>query len=476
MNTQNQNIRHAFGYDATEDTGRRVSPKRVTKHEDKWATQKKRDILAATSRDLSRNFAIAAWAIRKHLDYVSSFSFQARTPDEGYNVYLEQFLDDVSAAHRFDIARRHPLRRAVRLAEACRIRDGDVFWLKIAPQAAAARGRIQAIEADRIRTPAADTLTSGEWINGVKINASGAAQSYAICDRGTGGRYDLRRVVPARNVFHHSFFDRYDQIRGVSPIAAGLNAFRDVAENVEYNLAKTKLAALFGISFQREGMTNPFGPGAAVATRDSDGDGVDDSDFSVDLPQGTFALDLEPGEKAEILESKTPSGETVNFLTMMIQAALKSLDIPYSFFDESFTNFFGSRAGLIQYRKSCKSKVQDLQDLQNQWGRWRFGLAVADGELDLPAGKGFDFIAWEFVNDGVEWWNPVQSAQGAAMSIAQGISNPFLECERSGTKFKDNIDQTAAALEYAKSRGVDLHFANSSAFVPEISTNDTNDD
>jgi hypothetical protein len=38
----------------------------------------RRKLLSAT-RTLHRNFSVAAWMIRKHLDYVSTFSFQART-------------------------------------------------------------------------------------------------------------------------------------------------------------------------------------------------------------------------------------------------------------------------------------------------------------------------------------------------------------------------------------------------------------
>jgi hypothetical protein len=33
---------------------------------------------------------IAAWAIRKHLDFVSTFSFHARTDDDDLNMLLER--------------------------------------------------------------------------------------------------------------------------------------------------------------------------------------------------------------------------------------------------------------------------------------------------------------------------------------------------------------------------------------------------
>jgi hypothetical protein len=35
--------------------------------------------LISAGRDIHRNFSLAAWMLRKHLDYVSSFTFQCRS-------------------------------------------------------------------------------------------------------------------------------------------------------------------------------------------------------------------------------------------------------------------------------------------------------------------------------------------------------------------------------------------------------------
>ena len=71
--------RRRFGYDAVEDKDRRKPPSANTKSEDDLLTPGKRKKLTGATRDIHRNFAIAGWAIRKHLDYVSTFSFQSRT-------------------------------------------------------------------------------------------------------------------------------------------------------------------------------------------------------------------------------------------------------------------------------------------------------------------------------------------------------------------------------------------------------------
>jgi capsid protein len=446
-------------YDAAEDRGRRRQISTRLLGEDDHARERVRRILSANTRDLARNFEIAAWAIRKHLDYVTAFSFQAKTADPGYNAELEAFVASAMRRERFDAARRHPFKRALRITEACAVKDGDVLWLKLIGPAT--RGQIQAIESDRVGMPNGGLpigLNADEWVNGVRVGQNGASLAYLICDRGRNGQIVANRIVSAKNILHHGFYERFDQVRGISPVAAALNRFRDVYEGFEYALAKAKVSQLFGLKFTREGEDTPFGPGQAPNTEDADGDGTNDSAPEVDLKKGVFSLDLDVGEDAEILESKTPATETVNFLKLMIHVSLKSLDIPYSFFDESFTNFYGSRGGLIQYLKSCETKIEALQEFQDDWATWRLGMAVADGELPLPSGKGFDFLNWEFVPAGQPWWDAITEVRGQMMGIAAGLTSPQRACREIGTDFETNIKEIADAMKIAEKSGVQIVF------------------
>lgn len=461
------------GYDAVDSRGRRRSPPMQTASVDWLAKNRHRTILSASADDLARNFSIASWAIRKHLDYVADFSFQGKTTDRGYNQYLEDWWAERCKKFNFDAAARHPHRRAVRLAEAGRCIDGDVFWLKLST--GDYRGTIQAIEGDRVGMPGGQAPPVGdasEWVNGVRLDSYGRATAYAICRR-EGRRKVFERVIPARNMIPHASYEfRYDQVRGVSPIASALNWFRDTYEGFDYALAKMKLGQLFGLQIT----SNP-GEGSYIGTptfdEDADGDGVNESAPRIDLKRGPFVTELDPGEEIKMVESRNPSTETVDFLKLMVHIALRSLDIPYSFFDESFTNFYGSRGGLVQYLHSCDSKVKDLQDFLDEDATWAMSLAELDGELELPSGKDFNFLSWEFVPGGVPWWDSVKEARGSAMAIAIGASSPIREARQVGTNVFRNIDETAEVLRYAEGKGVNLVFADSSAFVPQITTEDS---
>jgi capsid protein len=463
-----------YGYDAVESSGKRRPPKVRVMAEDEHLDSRKRKTLMATNRDVVRNFILASWICRKHLDYVTCFSFRAKTKDEGFNRDLEYYMQKYCGRHRCDIARRHRLQRFMRIAEARRILDGDFGILKIASTPGSnARGKIQGIESELIDTPAAlpKGIRNTDWVSGVRLSAAGAAVEYMICKRKNKG-VEFGRIVPAASMILHAYFDstlRHDQVRGVSPFAAAVNTLQDVYEGFDYSLARIKVAQMFGLTITRSAEASLE---HVVPTADADGDGVADSKYEIDFGKGPVLLDMDPGDDAKFLENKTPAMETVNFLNLMILLALKALDIPYSFWDESFTNFYGSRGGLIQYIKSCKTKIADNREVLDELTKWRMGLAVEDDEIRLPSGWEFDDIEFEWIPDGVPWWDPVKEVRGHAMAVAAGFSTfDRVVRETSGGDIFDNIEANAKVLEFARKMNYPLALPGVSAFGPDVVMN-----
>jgi capsid protein len=83
-------------------------------------------------------------------------------------------------------------------------------------------------------------------------------------------------------------------------------------------------------------------------------------------------------------------------------------------------------------------------------------MAISDGELILPRGVDYSDLSWEWVGDGVPWWDPQKEVTGHAMAIAAGLDTPQRVCRAIGTDYFDNIDQIAKANQYAQERGVSI--------------------
>lgn len=394
--------------------------------------------------------------VRKHLDYVSAFSFQAKTADEEFNDQVEKLVRGWSAS--VDVGGRHPLGRLLRILEARAVIDGDVLVRRLNPANEARRGRLQLIESELIDDRGAESPRSGsaEWVNGVLVGDALQALAYSIHRRTAGGT-EYATTISSRDAFLHAFWEsthRYDQVRGTSAFAAATNQIADVGEGFNWALLKLKVGQMFGLKITREVESTGTGYGQATAG---------DAEYDVDLSKGPFQLDMDPGDDAEFLESRTPAAETVEFLQLVIFVAMKCLDLPISFFDESWTNFFGSRAALQHYLRSCDAKIEALQVFLDWWTGWRLGLAVLAGELVLPGSMLFEDLAWDWVPKGVPWWDPSKEITGNLKSVSAGLDNLQRIARSTGTDFFENCRLNAQAMAYAESVGFPINLDTASA-------------
>ncbi len=444
-----------LGYEAADSSKRRKAPSqpRVI-GEDAVLTSKRRDKLTANTHDMRRNFSLFAWMIRKHLDYVSQFDFHCRAkanPDHpewdhrAFNERVEELVRWWSRPQNCHVAARHSFPRLTRLIESHRTADGDVGIILTRD------GRLQPVESDLIRDP--DKMEDSErWQNGVKTSVSGRALSYGIWRRTKNGKgRDFVKSVPARNMLLHGFFDRVDQTRGISPCAPSVDRFRDVKEASDYALAKAKVEQLLVLKI-KTAANDGFGSHTNEGTDD-------EPKYNWKAGDGPQKFEMFPGDDADFLESKNPSSQFQAFVHFQADWALKGLDIPFSFLDESHTNFFGSMAAWKHYDRSCHSKRADLAEVLDRITAWRLSLFIAAGQLLLPPWMSLRDIPWEWVPRGIPWWDKAKEIRGDLAAIAAGLDNPQRIARERGTgDVMDNIDRTAEVIEHARSKGMALQF------------------
>lgn len=433
-----------FGYSAAESSPRRKAPSTSLQSEDNELGLSKRSALVSTTRDLLRNFASAKWALCKHLDYVSTFHFQSRSGFDWFDNRFESLMAWWMEASNCDIAARHPFDRLTRLIESRATVDGDIFLVKLST------GHIQAIESDRVRSPSAPDIlklnlpVGATVIDGIVIDSAGKMLGICVFNR-NGNQFVFDRFLSAENVLQHAYFDRFDQVRGISPMASGLNAFRDVMEASEYALIKAKIESLFGIKF-----TRAEGAGELPTNGEDDGAGG----YQVDFGKGGLMLDLEPGDDAEFLQSLNPSSNFQQYMNLMLAVAMKSLDIPYSFYDESYTNYSGARQALLQYNQSAEYKRANLKRILDDIAYWKLVTWVASGLIDLPKGETVNTINWEFVGAGIPWIDPLKEINADIQAINAGLTSRQRLCKERGDDFWDIANELAKEQEMMKSLGI----------------------
>lgn len=444
-----------FQYDAIVDKGRRQRPTGILQSEDNELRQEQRRLLVSNARDVQRNFVIAGWMIRKDQDYVSTFDFQSKIGDKAKDRAVESFVRNWSKAASCDVAGRHSLPQMIRLARGRVLCDGDIGIIKLRD------GRLQACESDRIRTPDATTISPGnpaaaakelaDVTHGVRTNKAGKALAYAVHNRGCSSDYapgnytsfQFDRWIGAQNLYLYGSYDRFDQIRGISPMAAALNNLRDIYEGFEYALAKMKVTQLFGMVMTRSDMGN-IAPTEVLD--DSSGDPTQYK-YKVDFGRGPAYLELDPGEDAKFLESGSPSTQFKEFSEVVIGVCLKALDIPQSFFSEDFTNYSGAREALLLYEQSCEWKRAQIVELLDWIISWRLKLAIIDGDIE---GVSIDELKWNWVPAGIPWIDPLKEMTADSGLVQNGFSTtPEIIKKRTGRDYYDLLEEQAA---YEKDR------------------------
>jgi hypothetical protein len=325
--------------------------------------------------------------IDKHLDFVATFDVEFSTGNSSLDDYLEELYEWWSKAENFDVGKRHSLFQYLRVNEAQKVLNGDAGTLKFAD------GRVMAIDSDQIGN--GHGRHAEHWFRGVYVHpVTWEARKYRILRRNihdgslTNDFFDVK----ANNFYLHAERKHYPNlIRGVSPIANSINSIQDCYEGINWHLVKMKIAAMFGVMlFTRE---NPF---PQMHVDPNTGEKVKpQAKKEIKLGDGVQSVNLADTDKVEVLESKVPSTESQAFYEAVTLIALKSLNIPYSFYREDFTNFYGSRGALIHYVRSCEAPRRANMAFLDHHLKWRITKWITDGYIKLPRGYDVRKIRWQ---------------------------------------------------------------------------------
>lgn len=437
----------SLGYDAAK-TDRTRRPVQVSgKSEDRILRPLERSRVISDARDAIRNFTLAGFVVRKHLQSIAYYRFSAGTPDRALNDRLETLIRRWSKRGGCDVSRRHSFDELVNIIEWHRAVDGDVGVMTLADN------RLQVIEGDRIRTPSG-SIESADWFHGVRVDTYGRAVKYAIARRTREGSFEDERIVPAENFHLVGYYTRQDQIRGVSLHAPAANLFAKLYESIDLALAKQKLEQCMGLAtILNEPSLND--PESLAGRRD------DINKRLTDTFGGVTNIELVSGEDIKAFESNNPSSNFQAFCEQVLRMVFAAYDIPYSFYDGSKTNYYGSEGEFEQYIDSIERKQQPTIEMLNEITfetlvpNW-----IAEGKLALPSGWTLEDLADDcgWSGAGLPSWRLFRHIKDLIPAISAGMISPSYAAGEYGFSLKKNLDELAAAVEYAREKGLELPY------------------
>ncbi|MDR1493959.1 MAG: phage portal protein [Planctomycetaceae bacterium] len=472
-----------FGYDAVANDARRPRANPILRSEDRELQNFERRLAQCSTRDLMRNFSAVIWAVRMSVLYTSRFVFASKIGDEEIgkryastldektaetlNRQVEELIWEWSQKGNLDAAGRYSLNKFMALIETARLIDGDIGILKLKD------GTIQPVEADRIRTSAFDGLDNNDgWTQGVKTNKAGRFMSFRVFRRSGlgGGQFELEREINAENMILHGYYNRFDQIRGISPLLTAANTFQDIYKSLDYALIKAKISQMLGYKFTIDpNFSNNLG------TKEEK-DETTNYRTQVLKENAAFFYECNVGENLELIDNKTPSSEFQDYMKVSIMIAMKALDIPYAMFDETTGKFYGNKSAILQYLETAKPKRRDNIELLNQLTRWRLNYEVANGRLKLPRGMTANDIYFTWTPEGTTWWDDVDTLKTEIEAVKGNILPMEYFDSIRGIDTREKIRQIAREKEWYTQAGLKHPSEQEKTVIDKIETVPQNND
>lgn len=312
--------------------------------------------------------------------------------------------------------------------------------------------RIQLIEADRLRNPAG---YNPNIVSGIETNEVGEVVAYHISSShplAQGGFETKSKRIEAygaktgrRNVLHIMNRERIGQRRGVPFLAPVIESLKQLGRYTDAELVAAVVSGMFTVFIEKDGVSNEDAFGEMIPLEQQI-DAFDES--SLELAPGAI-LDLNEGEKANVVNPGRQNTAFDGFVVSISRQIGAALEIPYELLVKSFhASYSASRGALLEAWKMFRMYRTWLandfcQPIFEEW----LVEAVAKGRISAPGFFEDPLIRKAYC--GAEWngpaqglLNPVQEVNAAEKRVQNGFSTRNREAmEMTGTDFHRNIKQ-----------------------------------
>lgn len=320
--------------------------------------------------------------------------------------------------------------------------------------------RIRLIEADRVSTPMAEKQNK-LIIEGVEKNKQGEVIAYHISNHHPLAKYagnkEWVRVeaygaeTGRANILHIMNRERIEQRRGVPFLSPVIESLKQLGRYTDAELIAAVVSGMFTVFIEKEGVSSEAPFGEMI----EDGLQVDKDDFgSIELAPGAI-VDLQEGEKANVVNPGRPNAAFDGFVTAVTRQIGAALEIPYELLIKNFNaSYSASRAALLEAWKMFRMYREWLaadfcQPIYEEF----LAEAVAKGRIpadgfftDPVIRKAYSRAEWNGPAQGL--LNPVQEVAAAEKRVANGFSTRTKEAkEMNGTDYFRNIEQLKRETE-----------------------------
>jgi len=418
-----------------------------------------RDTIRARARDLERNSDIAQSVIRAYRRNVigKGYTLQANTPNEKLNDRIEKYWKLWCKAEHCDVTATQSFNQILRMAVTRKRVDGGMIILKrYVRDAEVVPFKLQCLDVDELdSTVAAPRHKGNTVVSGIEYDPFHKPVGYFFRQYDTDGNQTTNAIyVPAKDVIFYFTKNRPSQIREISDMSATASRIRDVNEFVTAVSVKERIAACLAVFIKKALPSGGIGRSGAVQ-----------SDGRVDYAGKTLTpgmiKEMNAGDEIQVVNPSGNSAEATSFLKMQfgLIGAGQGLSYETTSRDMSQTNYSSARQSAIEDEATFAEEIELIRERVMTEVYETFVISgYLSGLFSIPDfwDNKLDYLAHEWVAAPKKWIDPLKECNANSTALKTGQKTFKQIAAENGRDWRDQLDDIAEVIEYARSLGIEI--------------------
>lgn len=452
-----QGLESIRNYDAG-NYGRLNAGWRSTNESAEMTDRISREPIRARARDLERNSDMMnsiTGAFRRNI-IGRGYNLQPETGDTDLNQEILRLWKKWCKKQNCDVTGVQNINQMLRMAVQRKKVDGGILFVKCFTDDGMLPFHLQAMEVDELdSSQLAPKVKGNRIVGGIEYNKYNKPTGYFFRQYEIDGFTISDPVyVEAKNVIFYFTRHRPSQIREVSDLAPTITRVRDANEFMTAVSVKERIAACLAVFIKKE---TPAVSGIGRGSTDRDAPKY--SYEGKTLAPGMIR-ELNSGDSVEVVN---PSGQATDAAAYVkIQERLigagQGLSYEAASRDMSQSNYSSARQGLIEDDMTYYEEVEQILEILSEIYETFLISAVLAGLLKISdfweAKDGYLKHSW--IKSPKQWIDPAKEANATKTALQSGQKTFAQVAAENGKNWKEQVDEMAEVLDYAKQKGINL--------------------
>lgn len=415
-----------------------------------------RENVRARARDLERNSDMMNSVVRAYTRNVigGGYTLQARTDNKKLNKDIEDAWKKWCKKQNCDVTGIQSFDQILRMCVKRKKIDGGILIVKRYTSDGFLPFKIQTFEVDELdNTQITPHRLGNKVIGGIELNEYNKPQGYWIRQYSVDGiSIEEPKYIEAKDVIFMFSKERPSQIREMSDMSPTITRIRDVNEFMVAVSVKERIAACLSVFIKKQLPTTGIGRGQG-----STGPLQDYAGKSI---APGMIKELNAGDEIQVVNPSGQGADATSYIELQqrLIAAGQGISYEATSRDMSKSNYSSTRQGIIEDEMTYaeeKELIMDVMDEIYETFIISMWLAGKITKKDFWENKE-KYFSHEWVAAPKRWIDPQKEANANKTALQTGVKTYKQIAAEQGKDWRDQVDDMAEVLEYAKEKGIDL--------------------